>query len=68
MLEKLQATTYTHWASSSLFTFDTKSAEVIQTPRDEGSILEDSSHFQVLIMSLGVTYTCGQLTVNSDIV
>ena len=41
---------------------------MIQTPRDEGSILEDSSHFQVLIMSLGVTYTCGQLTVNSDIV
>ena len=58
---------HTHWASSSLFTFDTKSAEVTQTPHGEGSIPEDSPHFQVLITSLGVIYTCGQLTVNSDI-
>ena len=59
---------YIHWAPSSIFTFDTKSAEVTQTSHGEGSILEDSPHFQVLITSLAVTYTHDQLTVNSDIV
>ena len=57
---------HTHWACRSQFTFDTKSAEVTQTPVVMAPSLR-SAHISSVYHNLGVTYMCDQLTVNSDI-